>query len=304
MCCAAGRYADCGRCAPCISIMACRRRRAHSATRASVFATTCTFRCTIISVSVHVPAGASIEAAARDARYAALAANLAPNECLLTAHHRKDQAETLLLQALRGAGVEGHGGHAGVPRLRCGMACAARAGRRRRANCCEFGARFAHLESIDPMNADVRFDRSYLRRHHLAVDRRALAGRGRCPVAHGASHGGSAVAARRRRRGRSGRLRDGEALSVPGLRALPPLRRINAVRLWLREAPGEAPSTRAFAGGPAAVFSMRRRITCRRSSGAVPPCDAIDRDCSSPRQIRRGCKNRCLGLCGAVLQSI
>ncbi len=32
---------------------------------------------------------------------------LAPGECLLTAHHREDQAETLLLQALRGAGVKG-----------------------------------------------------------------------------------------------------------------------------------------------------------------------------------------------------
>ncbi len=30
-----------------------------------------------------------------------------PRECLLTAHHREDQAETLLLQALRGAGVKG-----------------------------------------------------------------------------------------------------------------------------------------------------------------------------------------------------
>lgn len=47
------------------------------------------------------------EAAARQARYAALQAALAPGEILLTAHHRNDQAETVVLQLLRGAGVMG-----------------------------------------------------------------------------------------------------------------------------------------------------------------------------------------------------
>ncbi len=60
----------------------------------------CRRRCT-------APAGASIEAAARDARYAALGARARAGECLLTAHHSEDQAETLLLQALRGAGLKG-----------------------------------------------------------------------------------------------------------------------------------------------------------------------------------------------------
>ena len=47
------------------------------------------------------------ETAAREARYGALQALLQPDDVLLTAHHRDDQAETFLLQALRGHGMAG-----------------------------------------------------------------------------------------------------------------------------------------------------------------------------------------------------
>ncbi len=51
--------------------------------------------------------GESPEATARRARYRALERLLGGHDALLTAHHQDDQAETLLLQLLRGAGPHG-----------------------------------------------------------------------------------------------------------------------------------------------------------------------------------------------------
>ena len=69
-------------------------------------AAACGVPCDVVTLDWQVGQG-NAEARARALRYQALAARLPPRGVLLTAHHRDDQAETFLLQALRGSGLDG-----------------------------------------------------------------------------------------------------------------------------------------------------------------------------------------------------
>jgi tRNA(Ile)-lysidine synthase len=63
-------------------------------------------------LKIEVPPGASFEGQAREQRYGALLGALVPDEVLLTGHTLDDQAETVVMNLLRGAGPTGL---AGIP---------------------------------------------------------------------------------------------------------------------------------------------------------------------------------------------
>lgn len=61
----------------------------------------------VIRVEVPHDSGDGLEAAARKARHHAFMQTMQPGEWLALAHHLDDQAETFLLRALRGSGIDG-----------------------------------------------------------------------------------------------------------------------------------------------------------------------------------------------------
>lgn len=114
------------------------------------------------------PTGEGIESAARKARYAVLARHLEQGGGLVTAHHRDDQAETFLLQLMRGAGVRGL---ASMPAL----APFARGWHLR--PMLEFGRHEIHAYALehglhwvmDPSNADIHHARNLIRHRIFPV---------------------------------------------------------------------------------------------------------------------------------------
>ena len=173
--------------------------------------------------------GRGVEAAARRARYEALAELMKPGECLLTAHHQDDQWETLLLRMLRGTGVAGLAGIR--ERRRFGRGWLLRplldVPRRDLGTWLERkGAKYIE----DPSNRDSGFDRSYLRKEVL-------------PLLRGRWPGGGATAGRMARlAGETRQLlrilaeQDGRGIArsdnidCAGLLRLSPPRRANLLR--------------------------------------------------------------------------
>ena len=137
--------------------------------RADDWAAFCTGACArrgvplaIRRVEVARRGGQSLESAARDARYAAFAG--LDVDAVALAHHADDQAETLLLQLLRGAGPHGVAAMARTVPKRAAAPALLRPllGLTRRTIDAFVGARgIAHVE--DDSNADVALRRNRLR---------------------------------------------------------------------------------------------------------------------------------------------
>ncbi len=208
------------------------------------------------SIQVARARGSSLEAAARTARYAALARALTAGEVLLTAHHEDDQLETVLLQLLRGAGIAGLAAMpACAPFARGTLARPLLEVRH------ETLARFVAAQGVnfveDPSNAHGQLDRSYLRTKVLPLIR-ARWPQAAATVARSARHAAQAQ-----------RLLDalaaadlaraivGEALSARVLRTLTLDRRVNLLRYWISTGGYLAPPTRRLEQIAGALLDAR-----------------------------------------------
>jgi tRNA(Ile)-lysidine synthase len=173
--------------------------------------------------------GESPEAAARDARYELLAEAMQPGEFLVTAQHRDDQVETLLLQLFRGAGVSGLAAMPAIADFGPGSIVRPLLDVSREQ--LEAIARKAKLRWVeDPSNADTRFSRNYLRQRVMPAIREHWVGVDKA-LARSATHMAAAAALLNERAAHDlAGLVDGAGLSVTALRALPAARRRNALR--------------------------------------------------------------------------
>jgi tRNA(Ile)-lysidine synthase len=117
---------------------------------------------TITRVKINPRAGESLEAVARQKRYAVFKKILRKNDVLFTAHHQDDQAETVLLQLFRGAGLRGVSAMPVVSSLDKGFLIRPLLSFNR-----YFLLDYAKNNQLnwieDPSNQDTRFDRNYLR---------------------------------------------------------------------------------------------------------------------------------------------
>ena len=150
------------------------------ADRACAQASALALPCDVLHVTV--ASTASLEGAARRARYDALAEALAPEEALLLGHHQDDQAETLLQRLMRGAGTHGLAGMRAVTHWQrlggvmlrwrpwLGLPRAALAHWLPRAMACQTSHGTILPEPVqDPANQDPRFDRTLLRHQVLPL---------------------------------------------------------------------------------------------------------------------------------------
>ncbi|MGH8298378.1 MAG: tRNA lysidine(34) synthetase TilS [Steroidobacteraceae bacterium] len=197
----------------------------------------------VLAVTVHRERGASVEEAARVARYHRLAQHLQRGEALLTAHTRDDQLETVLLQLFRGCGLAGLAAMPPLATFGAGWLTRPLLGCSHKD--LEAWAQARGLAWIeDDTNLDERFDRNYLRRQVLPLVRERWPGVASA-VARSARHAAEAQGLLTAlARADLERARDGASLSVKVLRALTPDRRRNLLRLWIASSGRALPDTR------------------------------------------------------------
>ena len=184
-----------------------------------------------------------LEAAARQTRYACLARHVGAGEVLLTAHHVDDQAETVLLQLLRGSGTHGLAAMPEIAPFSTGRLARPLLGFTR-AQLADYAEREKLQWVDDPSNRDPRFSRNYLRHQVFPLLDARWPGAAR-QIARAAALSAEAAGlldAVAEADWQACRAEDPSALSVTALHQLPPPRQRNLVRYWLRQQGFQAPS--------------------------------------------------------------
>lgn len=190
-------------------------------------------RCELHTIDAAAAPGESPEAAARVARYSALAAALGQGDVLLTAHHADDQLETVLLQLARGAGPAGLAAMPALAPFARGWHWRPLLQQTRLE--LEYYAERAGLRAIaDPANLDQRYDRSFLRAQVVPLLRERWPGIARA-VGRSARHSAEAaalldeMAARDLLNARAGAAH----LDARRVGCLAPARQANLLRHWI-----------------------------------------------------------------------
>ena len=253
---------------------------------------------TLLAVDAAALAGESPEAAARDARYAALAELMRPGDCLLTAHHQDYQAETLLLQLLRGAGPKGLAAMPGRGRFSQGWHARPLLNFRRD----ELRA-YAESQGLqwqeDDSNGDMRFARNYLRREIMPALQRRFPGMATTLSRSARRCAEAAQILQAQARADLAALQlDADTLSVQGLRALGGVRARNLLHDWIGQrglpVPAEVQLQALWdeviwAGEDAEPLLCWPGVEARRYRDALcimPPLSDLDVTCSHDWDMR------------------
>ncbi|MEJ2529859.1 MAG: tRNA lysidine(34) synthetase TilS [Gammaproteobacteria bacterium] len=213
------------------------QKQAHSwAERCSAFCSQHEIPITILEVDATHGKGESPEATARDSRYSAIADMLREGDILLTAHHSDDQAETVLLQLLRGSGPSGLSGMPMINGFGPGFHARPLL-EHSRADLAEY-ARNNHLEWLEDFsNRDISFDRNYLRHEVIPLLRQRWPALDRT-LSRSASHCAEAqlmIEQAARIDLQEMQLDQNDSMSITALAALPPPRARAVIRTWIRD---------------------------------------------------------------------
>ena len=190
--------------------------------------------CTVVRVDVPRDQGDGPEAAARTARHAAFAQLLAAGDVIALAHHRDDQAETLLLRALRGSGPDGLASMRALRRFAHGWLWRPLLSMPRaqlQAHADAHGLRWIE----DPSNASDAADRNFLRHQVLPLLRMRWpqAGAALATVAALQAEAGDLLAAGDAEALAQARTLDPAVLRLDALGAMPAARRARVLRRWI-----------------------------------------------------------------------